>query len=1593
MKKIFVILAAVLGVLPVIGAKNADAQKLVQLLQDAQRREEITPDSIYYNIQLLEDLAGNGEDSMPRTLIYRATTAMLYAMRADLAQTYSRNTASHPDSIRQWSRQEWYQHSAQVFHHVLAHKDVLAEEKAQNWIPLVQKGRNHNIYTGDMLSVVWIAMENCLPRQFWDSDSVMNVAAMSHFYLQRNNLQGALELELNHNYNGVSNTYGQYLQNLKARFDSIATEYKDKALKKSLPYRNLLAMIENDSIAMRQPVLSIRTMQVSYPGDSIPVVIKSQNVSRVMMSLYLLPQNFDDSDEDLTRRVLKQGKLIETTDWCVPAASSLSVRTDTLMLPGVSQNGRYAIVFDGETGMRLTRRSEKATRLFCVSRMMLATQALPNQRSRIIINDARTGEPRSGVSVWLQRRNEDGIWNTFCTMQTDARGICESSIMDNNQFRIVARYEDDIYSPEINAATYYAFWGNSNNSRTTRLFCDRSIYRPGQKLMVTGIVYDSKQWNSTACPDLKISLELIDNNRKTVGTQDVVTDEMGTFSTSFTIPEDAPLGTWTITSNGSRLRFKVEEYKRPTFYIRLEQDQMQKDSLSNRVTSVTISGVALNYNGTPVGGARVTAQMSRMSCLWYNGGNASYGITTLDTVYTDAQGRFTYQIAVDTTSHNSLRFYPHVLVKASVLSASGETESSEVSVRLFPDPEKEPEKKKWLECPVDTFCQQNPAVVELRLDASEQRPKWVYLMGFSGNRIVIDSVICLKDTLMTIQIPYRQEYGDGILLSVMSVQNNTFLNGRHNLYLQLPDNRLRLHWDTFRDHTQPGGHEQWTLRVQNPDSSNAQANVMLRMYDASLDALWKQPWNFDISRMHRIPTAAFNFSMQWNLFYNWTEQIFNTWNPTIRTIDLSRIDTELFQKKYDTAVTMFAKPMYAMANGNKTLREVAVRGKTLTETAVNEELQGRIAGLDIVESLGGIDSNELRQDFSETAIFMPQLRTDANGRVSISFDMPQSLTTWHLEGIAHTRDMNIATLDETIVAQKALMAELVLPRFVREGDRINFGVKVSSLNADVLQKGKLTVEIASSENPQKVLKRLQMKFALDGIKDSTYILNYDVPEGMKGVCVKVLARGTEDSDGEMREIPVLSSEIELTDSRALTLEGGQSETVDASQMFPADSRNRMLIVERTTNPAATAVNALEALLTPSNNDALSWASAYYACTLLGQENRMPYINRVRQMQNADGSISWYPGLPGNTVMTRRIAMMLLRLPHVEGEAQIIAERVTEDARRFLLKEAEKSIALRQKNNKDWTATLEDLQFVYIMTRGYQYSPAQEVVKNILQRIPADITGMSNEYMALAMIVAGNHTADETLRRRLSHPDGYYIAYPGGNRNSIDYRLHTHTMIMEALSNDNTIINGMQKWLLNQKRTQGWKNAMNTVDAVWALSGFQLENIRDIQSEGNVSRRDTIDASQRAVTISNTSKHVMWAAVYAQYTIPASHVQQSGTDMSIEVSCPQIQSARVGDVVTVRTVLTLHRDYEFLKMTLPHGANTESTVRLSGCGWKDGMPFYREIHDSHATYYFPSLPRGTYILEEDQMVMRMGQYNTGVAQIECLYAPEFRAHTD
>jgi hypothetical protein len=265
---------------------------------------------------------------------------------------------------------------------------------------------------------------------------------------------------------------------------------------------------------------------------------------------------------------------------------------------------------------------------------------------------------------------------------------------------------------------------------------------------------------------------------------------------------------------------------------------------------------------------------------------------------------------------------------------------------------------------------------------------------------------------------------------------------------------------------------------------------------------------------------------------------------------------------------------------------IRIRGAKATAPVLkSEEMKSEITEDESVAQM------PIRENMNETAFFYPNLLTADDGSLAIKFTLPESVTTWRFLGMAHDLDMNMGMMDCTAVAQKEVMVQPNMPRFLRVGDQATISARISNLG-DHSQSGVATIELVDAET-EKVVFTDKCDFIVE--KNATAPVTFSfVPDGTANLLVcRVSVNGTGFADGEQGFLPVLPDREMTTDSYAFTMHQPTTLTVNVDSMLQGSDQHRSMTIEYTDNPAWMMVTAMPTLTTRPEENAISQAIALY----------------------------------------------------------------------------------------------------------------------------------------------------------------------------------------------------------------------------------------------------------------------------------------------------------------------------------------------------------------------------------------------------------------
>ena len=962
--------------------------------------------------------------------------------------------------------------------------------------------------------------------------------------------------------------------------------------------------------------------------------------------------------------------------------------------------------------------------------------------------------------------------------------------------------------------------------------------------------------------------------------------------------------------------------------------------------------------------------------------------------------------------------------------------------------------------------------VYIQVGSSENGAHIVYSI-IAGNKLLEKGAWELGDSIVTLPFTYKEEYASGIVLNYSFVKQGKCYTRMMSIARPLPEKKLNIAWKTFRNRLTPGQKEEWTLKIATPDGKPAKAQLMSVLYDKSLDQIAPHSWKMSLGFSQWLPSCYWKHNLTFRSSY--LNGVYPTKYYDEKGLDVDKFDGKFFSNyAYMQAVELsklerssggtvesvrVQKDELVLEEG----RVMKTRGSNMIRVAAPAPSANKV--FDVVEEMpqfaGGSGSNveqyldkvQVRENLNETAFFYPALESDNNGNVAIRFTLPESVTTWKFMGLAHDKEMRNGLLVDEAVAQKTVMVQPNMPRFLREGDKSTIVVKLFN-TSDKKVSGNTRMQILDPETNKVVWQKTQ-NYCIDAEGSAT--ISFDVQGLKEGVYInKVVAAGNGYSDGEQHYLPVLSNRELVVNTLPITLHQKGEQSFDLSKLFlnkegkqAKGTEEAKVTIEYTNNPSWLMVKALPAISNPDEEDAISLMSAIYANTItnhvqkhLSLENLTQesirlqnQVEKLKKLQNPNGSFSWWKGMKGSRYMTTSVAEMMVRLNAIAGVQKSTARMLT-SAIDYLswqtaqeVREMKKQEEKKQKVNPSEQA----LHYLYILSMdGRKMKQNLEQDKAYLLDKMSKMTGDFSIYgkARAAVVLARNSQQNAAYREKAGEylqSVNEYAVYREEMGRYYDtrkalyswrnYKIPTQVSVIEAMQmlkpNDKQTIEELQRWLLMSKRTQVWDTPVNTVDAVYAfmkgnesnwsrkaenavlkLDGKLLPMPQDSTTLGYVKTERPGKASK--LSIDKKSDYTSWGAVYAEFKQPISEIgsMESGIKVRRVIVPAESESkgnAQVGEKVKVTLIITADRDYDFVQITDKRAACLEPVNQLSGYQWSIGC--YVSPRDHATNFYFDRLSKGKHIVEMEYYVDRKGDYQSGTCIAECTYSPEFGGRTE
>jgi len=458
--------------------------------------------------------------------------------------------------------------------------------------------------------------------------------------------------------------------------------------------------------------------------------------------------------------------------------------------------------------------------------------------------------------------------------------------------------------------------------------------------------------------------------------------------------------------------------------------------------------------------------------------------------------------------------------------------------------------------------------------------------------------ITLNNEQRRIDFRIREEHRGNLSLQIWSVLDGRMYNTQETIFVPFTNRRINISLETFRDRLTPGEQENWTLRLLSNTGQPLQGELLLSMYDASLDVFRRNIWNMDLNRYFHAASAwqARNFRAQFSQQIKFSS-IFSASVPVVQ-YDRLNFEPPFFHR----GIMPFARggglrlATTAMADDN----QAAVRAEAEPTFATDADVAQEDAVAMQQQAPQTAQTSmpaTMRTNLNETAFFFPHLRSDTDGRITASFTVPESLTRWRIQALAHTQDLMIGLNEWSAVTQRELMIQPNVPRFLREGDVFKLQARIVNLLEEPLSgEANLGWSISNQFGPIVAQENWAKDFSVPALQNMSVAWAHRVRQ-TGFLNLNFSARAGNHTDGEARMIPILSNRAMLTETLPMFALPNSERTFSLPRLANPNSttlENHRLTLQIATNPIWFAVQALPELSDPNANNSIALFGAFFA---------------------------------------------------------------------------------------------------------------------------------------------------------------------------------------------------------------------------------------------------------------------------------------------------------------------------------------------------------------------------------------------------------------
>lgn len=944
---------------------------------------------------------------------------------------------------------------------------------------------------------------------------------------------------------------------------------------------------------------------------------------------------------------------------------------------------------------------------------------------------------------------------------------------------------------------------------------------------------------------------------------------------------------------------------------------------------------------------------------------------------------------------------------------------------------------------------------------------------YNGEKVIVDSWRFKEKGFSTFSDKAEFSNDSKTYLELTAIHNRKEETVTIELLPPTPRDTVCIKLETFRDNIVPGSRETWKLRIADNKGKNYKGAVLANMYDAALNNIANNTWSIYL-------TTSFSpfrsYTASWPYYYPLTIQASSTYKylsaPNIVEPKLN------FYEQF-------------MASNNIVYKTLSLhRAEYVYSAGVQSSTRASKLEADAVAPETVSTTMDFRDPDIKTAFFLPALVSNENGEVVISFDVPNRNTQWQFSAIAYTEDMKYDVINRLITANKPLMVQPNMPRFVRIGDTLTVKATVMN-NTDTETTAKVRVEFFTPKD-NKVVSKTDVTLTLPAKGSDIIAFDMNIDEKYDYLGYRIKADNGTNSDGEQNIIAVLPSTTNVVEAEPFYMTAEQR---SAKWELPQFGQEGKITFEYCDNPVWYCVTALPSVVS-SSETASAFITNYYATVMadnivrsntqiaeaikkwnetkeqksnlqknaelktISLENtpwldnaesetammskladltdaatleyrKQKALTSLKDLQNADGGFSWFKNSESSVYITQTVVDYFGRLKELGYfDNNVLAADILNKAVDYLDNQVIEDLKKAKEPEKLYGGYFDYLCIRMLHNDIPLPKELAPVKTKTLESVEKNWGNYSIPMKAEAAILLANcdkkksaATIVESLRQYTVKTDNRGI-YWDVNGNKVNIAANA-LQAFNKVNPEDKDIDRIRLWLLQQKETQNWGTSANACDAIYAVLATGSSWVNSERKAPEIKVGNTKIETENAdnyfgyikrsfdygtlkgnkLSVKRYGDNPAWGAVYCQYNAPMKEVQQqSATDIQVNKEFYLYDEAgkligkpantfKVGDRVQVRVTVKTARDLDFVALTDDRAACFEPVDQLPVYSWKEGIRSYRETRNSTSNIFITRLTKGTYVMTYDVFVNNVGTYNSGIATVQCQYAPQIVSHSN